>query len=435
MAVLKAIRQAVPEPPRLLNTAAYARVSASKFEMLQSLSAQVSYYSTYIQNHSGWLYAGVYADEALTGTKDNRPEFQRLLADCRDGKINLIVVKSVSRFARNTVTLLETVRELKKIGVDIYFEREGIHTMSAEGELLLTLIAAYAQEESLSVSENCKWRIRKAYENGIYKKNILVYGFKYSEAIGEYCIVPEEARVIQFIYDSVLAGQSIGKICKSLIAHGYPSPRGCEWSHFIVRYIIKNERNCGDMLLQKEFVSDHLSKRHKINRGELRQFYLEDTHDGIISREVFAQAQELIMERTGKYSAEKPGVRAYPFSGIITCARCGKAFARKVAHGKAAWNCGTFIRRGKVHCHGTQIPESELMRLTTQVLGLDIFDELEMKQRIHHINIPASHELEFVFHDGSIVKRSWESRSRKDGWDENARAQAREYGKKRWAYE
>ena len=169
--------QSQPKPERLLNAAAYARVSSGKDAMLRSLSAQVSFYSSMIQNHKGWNYVGVYSDEAITGTKETRENFQRLLNDCRNGKIDLVITKSISRFARNTITLLKTVRELKDLGVDVYFEEQNIHTISAEGELMLTVLASYAQEESLSVSENCKWKIRKNFENGI-ANTFSLYGYK-----------------------------------------------------------------------------------------------------------------------------------------------------------------------------------------------------------------------------------------------------------------
>ena len=159
--------KAVPSLVAKKNVAAYARVSSGKDAMLHSLSAQVSYYSELIQSHNDWEYVGVYADEALTGTKDTRDNFQRLIADCKAGKIDLIITKSISRFARNTVTLLKTVRELKELGIGIYFEEQNINTLSADGELMITILASYAQEESLSASENVKWRIHRDYEQGI----------------------------------------------------------------------------------------------------------------------------------------------------------------------------------------------------------------------------------------------------------------------------
>ena len=189
---------------KLLRTAAYARVSSGKDAMLHSLSAQVSYYNNLIQSNPEWMFCGVYADEALTGTKDSRENFQKLLAECRAGSIDLIITKSISRFARNTVTLLETVRELKGLGVDVYFEEQNIHSLSADGELMITILASYAQEESFSASENQKWRIRKDFEKGKIG-SITMLGYKRNKN-GILEIVPEEAEIIRMIFLDFLAG-------------------------------------------------------------------------------------------------------------------------------------------------------------------------------------------------------------------------------------
>ena len=196
--IVRKISPSVPPVPARLRVAAYARVSSGKDAMLQSLAAQVSYYSNLIQQRLDWEYAGVYADEALTGTKDTRPEFQRLIADCKDGKIDLIITKSISRFARNTVTLLETVRELKLLGVDVYFEEQNIHSMSGDGELMLTILASYAQEESRSVSENCKWRIRKRFQQGEIVNLRFMYGYRINN--GQIEIDQEQAEIVRMIY-------------------------------------------------------------------------------------------------------------------------------------------------------------------------------------------------------------------------------------------
>ena len=188
--------------PKKKRVAAYARVSSGKDAMLHSLSAQVSYYSDYIQSN-GWEYAGVYADEAITGTKDKRDGFQKLLTECRNGNVDMVITKSISRFARNTVTLLTTVRELKELGVDVYFEEQNIHTTSADGELMLTILASYAQEESLSVSENMKWRIKKNFEDGKPWSGF-VLGYRCEN--GQYVVVPEEAEVVRRIYREYLEG-------------------------------------------------------------------------------------------------------------------------------------------------------------------------------------------------------------------------------------
>ena len=196
--------------PKLTRVAAYSRVSSGKDAMLHSLSAQISYYSNLIQNHKGWQYVGVYADEALTGTKDNREKFQQMLADCRAGKIDMVITKSISRFARNTITLLESVRELKALGVDVFFEEQNIHTMSADGELMITILASCAQEESLSASENMKWRIRKGFERGEMINLRFLYG--YSIKKGVVTVDPAQAEIVREIFRRFNDGESMGGI-------------------------------------------------------------------------------------------------------------------------------------------------------------------------------------------------------------------------------
>lgn len=203
-----------PRPIELIKVAAYSRVSSGKDAMLHSLSAQVSYYSELIQNHDGWLYCGVYADEAVTGTKEDRTEFQRMMDACREGKIDLIITKSISRFSRNTVTLLNTIRELKLLGIGVIFEEQNINTLSADGELMLTILASYAQEESLSVSENCKWRIRSDFKQGILPMFVQnIYGYKRTKD-GGLEIIPEEADVVKRVFSMYLDGLGTLKIFK-----------------------------------------------------------------------------------------------------------------------------------------------------------------------------------------------------------------------------
>lgn len=187
-----------------LRVAAYARVSSEKDAMLQSLSNQVSYYNNLIRSTEGWSFVGVYADEALSGTKDTRDEFQRLIKDALEGKIDLILVKSISRFARNTVTMLETVRKLKAIGVDVYFEEQNLHSLSGEGEMVLTFLASFAQEEARSVSENQKWKVRKTFESGVQWSATKSYGYRVINK--KYVVVPEEAKIVKYIFDLYING-------------------------------------------------------------------------------------------------------------------------------------------------------------------------------------------------------------------------------------
>ena len=240
-----------PRPIELIKVAAYSRVSSGKDAMLHSLSAQVSYYSELIQNHDGWLYCGVYADEAVTGTKEDRTEFQRMMDACREGKIDLIITKSISRFSRNTVTLLNTIRELKLLGIGVIFEEQNINTLSADGELMLTILASYAQEESLSVSENCKWRIRSDFKQGILPMFVQnIYGYKRTKD-GGLEIIPEEADVVKRVFSMYLDGLGTLKISKILTESGAPGSNNGKWSEKKVRYILSNEKYVGDFTLAK----------------------------------------------------------------------------------------------------------------------------------------------------------------------------------------
>lgn len=250
---------AIPAQVKATRVAAYARVSTGKDAMLHSLSAQVSYYSKMIQGHPGWLYCGVYADEALTGTKENRTDFQRLLTDCRAGKIDLVITKSISRFARNTVTLLQTVRELKLLGVDVFFEEQNIHTISADGELMMTILASYAQEESLSASENMKWRYRKGFERGEMMGLRFLFGYDIDK--GVVTINQEQARIVQEIFRRYIDGETAGSIAADLNARNIKGALGGAWCPQRIRNIVTNEKYLGNALLQKTFVNNHLEKK------------------------------------------------------------------------------------------------------------------------------------------------------------------------------
>ena len=239
------LRSPVPSLPALTKVAAYARVSSGKDAQLNSLSAQISYYNRMIQNHAGWLFCGVYADEAISGTKDDRANFNRLIEDCRAGKISLVITKSISRFARNTVTLLSTVRELKQLGVDVFFEEQGIHTLSGEGELMLTIMAGFAEEESLSVSENMKWRVKKNFEEG-KPWSWRLFGYRHEN--GKFVIVPDEAEIVRRICHDYLSGSGSVKIADSLTREGLYGRGGHPWQYTNVLRILKNYNYTGNLI-------------------------------------------------------------------------------------------------------------------------------------------------------------------------------------------
>ena len=400
-----------------------AALASGKEAMLHSLSEQISYYSDHIQSHPGWEYAGVYADTDYTGTKDSRPEFQRLLADCREGKIDRVLTKSLSRFARNTVTLLEIVREMKALGVAIVFEKENIDTSSGDGELMLSILASFAQAESLSVSENCKWRIRKDFAEGKTMNLALLYGYRSVD--GKIEIVPEEAEVVRRVFAAYLSGKGTPTIAAMLRREHAPTRMGGDWYDKGVMEMLKNEKYTGDALLQKTYKLDHLSKKVVQNRGELPQYYVEGSHPAIIDREIFERVQALIARNYLKTAPSKPLNTRYPFTGKILCEYCGKHFKRKAAYRRGAWQCQTYLTYGRARCPAKQIPEDTLTALTMEVLNAEELNDAQMA-RLKEIRVTGPNDLNFVFWDGCEEKCTWKDRSRAENWtDEMKKAASR----------
>jgi len=375
--------------------AAYARVSSGKDAMLHSLSAQISYYSDFIQSNGEWCFCGVYADEAITGTKASRPEFQRMIADCKAGEIDMVITKSISRFARNTVTLLETVRMLKAINVDVYFEEQNIHSISGDGELMLTILSSFAQAESLSVSENMKWRIRKDFQEG--KPNTFsLYGYRKEN--GVISVYEPEAEIVRQIFDMYLNGMGSYNIANYLNELSIPSPGGSEWQFRTVIGTLKNEKYMGDMLLQKYYTKDHLSKRSKRNNDVLPKYYVQDSHPPIVPRDVFEEVQRLFAIK-----APVPHTpMEYDFKGIVFCGNCGNRYTRKKNYKKYVWRCNVYENKGSKKCPSKQVPDSVLREKAEQ------FDK-----KITKIFVLQNNRLKFIFADGSDETVTWEMPSRK----------------------
>ncbi|MBR4765143.1 MAG: recombinase family protein [Clostridia bacterium] len=392
----------IPVRQNLKRVAAYARVSSGKDAMKHSLSAQVSYYSDLIQKTPGWEYAGVYSDEAKPGTRDAREDFKRLIKDCEAGQIDMIITKSISRFARNTVLLLQSVRHLKSLGVDVYFEEQNIHSVSGDGELMLTILASFAQEESRSVSENQKWRIRNCFNEGRpWNMNMLGY----RQENGSLIIVPEEAELVRRIFNEYLEGKGPGKIVKELNAEGIPAPRGGEWGTAELRKILKNTAYTGNLKLQRFFRETHISPYSTKNTGELPIYKVDGSHPPIISEETFDAVQNEIVRRAEKHKDKAPPQK-YPYSLKIDCGNCGKKYRRKLNHGIPVWKCITFDYKGKAACPSKQIPESVLD---------DIFAGVNM-DTIEKITACNGNILIAKFTDGREEHYVWKDRSRSESW-------------------
>lgn len=348
---------------RQLRVAAYCRVSTEDEEQLTSYEAQCNYYTDKIMNNPEWTMAGIYADEGITGTSvKKREDFKRMIRHCRQKKIDLILTKSISRFARNTVDCLNYIRALKELGIAVYFEKENINTLSSDSELIITLMGAFAQSESESMSANIKWGKRQAMREG---KPLIHYTWLYGFVKGPDGnpeIVPEQAEIIRRIYQSFLSGQSLRMILNWLEDENIPYYPERTWRVGTVRSILSNEKYCGDVLMQKVFIADCLTKKAVKNNGQLPMYLIRNNHQGIVSRDTFNAVQaELARRNAGKSPSAKhaPTGKAsyaskYSLSERLICGECGTLYRRCVwtqkAQKRAVWRCVSRLDYGKKYC-------------------------------------------------------------------------------------
>lgn len=355
----------------LKKVCAYARVSTDSESQGESLENQITYYQALIEANPEYQYVGVFADRGITGTKDKRPEFQRMLDLAKQSEIDLILTKSVSRFARNTTIVLEIVRELKELGVEVKFEKENISTLSGDGELMLTVLSSFAQEESKNVSDNIKWRFQQKFKKGellLNTKRFLGYD---KDPYGDLVINPQEAKIIQRIYTEYLAGKGCFKLAKILNAEGVPTVTGANWGETSILEILKNEKYKGDAFLQKTYVADHLSKQRKRNMGEVDSFYIEENHSPIITKEVWEAVQLEMKKRAQAYGNFKGSTKyqnRYPLTGMLYCSKCGATLKRRVWNSKAScrkivWQCSNYVKNGKAGCSGTSIEDKVIINI------------------------------------------------------------------------
>jgi site-specific DNA recombinase len=333
-----------PRSESCKRVAAYCRVSTDKDAQLESLENQMAAFNMRIAMHPGWQLANLYVDEGLSGTSmKQRVQFRQMIEDCKAGQIDYIITKSVSRFARNTVDTLTTVRELKKYGVELYFEKEKIDTADIVSEMLLTVMASFAQEESRSISENVKWGIHKRFEAGQEVK-VPLYGFYHTK--DELFLVKEdEAEIVREIFERFVHGEMPMSILNDMIARGVKPPAGNCWKRLQLDRMIKNEKYAGDVVLQKTYVKDHLTHEQVRNRGDLPMFRVEDAHSAIVDRHIFNQAQKIMAMRNVGI-----GNSTYPYGKMLRCPHCGKP----LVHGSLNnfYYDGEKIQNGGWGCYG-----------------------------------------------------------------------------------
>ncbi len=333
------IIQPIAEQAKKLRVAAYARVSSDSADQLNSFATQVDYYTSYIQSKDEWEFAGLYADEAVSGTTaDKRSDFQRLLADCRAGKIDRILVKSISRFARNTIDCIQTVRELKQLGISVEFEKEDIDTGNMGSEMLLSILGSAAQEESLSISKNLKWSYRRRMKSGDFITCSAPIGY----ILQNKALVPDpqEVPIVEYIFSSYLAGKSIGEIASEINAMEIEvaNKRTERWHRSTIRYILTNEKYIGDALVQKWFTPDELPLKHQRNNGKVSQYYIKNSHPAIIPRDIFETVQQLLKQKAEQHVPKTP-TRSFPLSRVMKCAFCGSTFQRRPSPKAIRWTC------------------------------------------------------------------------------------------------
>ncbi len=353
----------LPEMVLLKRVAAYARVSTGSDEQLNSIAAQKDYFEKLINKRPDWIFVGIYADEGISGISTKKREaFNRMVNDAMDGKIDLIVTKSLSRFTRNTVDSLNVIRQLKSVNVGVYFEKEDINTLDSKGEFLITLMSSLAEEESRSISENITWGQRKRFADGRYSmpyKQFLGYK-KGADGCPE--IVEEEAETVKLIYRLCIEGYSASCIAKMLTSANIPSPAGMNtWPKRTIDSILRNEKYKGAALLQKSFTVDFLQKKTKVNEGEVPQYYVENSHPAIIETEEWERVQ---LELARRKSSGNRTICGSPFSGKIICGDCGEIYGSKVWHSnsqyrRTIWQCnGKF--KGEKKCTTPHLYEDDI---------------------------------------------------------------------------
>lgn len=432
-------------------TGAYARVSTDSEEQLTSYAAQVDYYTQYINAHHDWEFVEVYTDEGITGLNiKQRKGFNRMIEDAINGKVDLIVTKSIARFARNTVDSLSTIRLLKEHNVEVFFEKENLYTFDSKGELLISIISSIAQDESRSISENVAWGWRKRFSDGQFTLPYAQFlGYEKGDD-GLPRIVESEASVIRSIYAMYLQGKTILTIAKRLTKSGVPSPSGkLKWHSSVVQSILRNEKYAGAALLQKTFTADYLTKRKKRNEGELPQYYIEHSHPPIVTKEVFELTQERLAEPP--ITLKEAGEYAYPFSAKLVCGLCGAKYGRRIFNSnnkyrRVAWRCVMRYNKNQL-CSNRDLTESVIetkfvetvnrlfagygnvatecsqlirvkgssteadrdrQRQITEILAqhppiLTAFDEGIWYALIDHVEVRANRELLFFGRDGTLL--------------------------------
>lgn len=381
----KHVRRDSDEEKQRLRAAAYCRVSTDSDEQATSYDAQIDHYTTYINGHPDWTLAGIYADDGISGTNTKkREEFNRMIDECMAGSIDMVITKSISRFARNTLDCLKYIRQLKEKSIPVFFEKENINSMDSKGEVMLTIMASLAQQESQSLSQNVKLGLQYRYQQGEIQVNCNRFlGFTKDEN-KRLIIVPEEAEIIKRIYREYLEGASMLKIKRGLEADGILTGAGNEkWYTSNINQILRNEKYIGDALLQKTYTTDFLTKTRVKNHGVVPQYYVENSHEAIIPREIFMQVQEELIHRRVVHTSPNGKNRTFScihcFSNMIFCGGCGEVFRRVHWNNRGkksiVWRCVSRLENTGSFCEARTVLESTLEQVIVTAINQALYDK------------------------------------------------------------
>ena len=362
-----------------LRVAAYCRVSTDSDEQATSYEAQVEHYTEYIQKNPDWEFAGIYADDGISGTNTKRrDEFNRMIDDCKSGKIDMIITKSISRFARNTLDCLKYIRQLKDMNIPVLFEKESINTMDAKGEVLITIMASLAQQESQSLSQNVKLGLQYRYQQGKVQINHNRFLGYTKDTDGNLVIDPEQAEVVKRIYREYLEGFSMDKIAAGLEADGIlTGAGGTRWHTSTINKILRNEKYIGDALLKKTYTTDFLNKTRVKNNGLMPQYYVEGNHEAIIPKEIYMRVQEELVRRRVVKTSANGKKRSYScnhcFSQIVICGECGELFRRIHWNNRGCksivWRCISRLESTGLECHARTVNETVLENVVLSAIN------------------------------------------------------------------
>lgn len=379
------IQDKIKSAYRQIRVAAYCRVSTKEEEQLNSYDVQTKYYTEKINSEPKWTLAGIFADKGISGTSlKKRDEFKRMIKDCKCGKIDMIITKSISRFARNTVDCLENTRLLKELGVDVFFEEQGIHSTDPGAEFYITLYGSIAQSESENISANVKWgKAQSAKEGNVPFQYKRFLGYR-KGADGKPEIDPEQAETVKRIYGRFLAGDSLAKIADDLNMDEIPTPSGKgSWLRGTIQSILTNEKYKGDAVLNKTYISDCLTKKVKINNGERPKYYVENNHPAIIESATFGRVQEEMARRSGKRKVKQVGTKTeqgkysgkYALTELLICGECGTPYRRCTwtnnGKKKIVWRCINRLDYGKKYCHHSPSIEESVLQNAIMTAVID----------------------------------------------------------------